>query len=137
MRPPSQGWPPHGIRASLAAPLVPPLLYWLVGVVRGLTSGQATDVFRASEAGTILAFGGIMSFVAAIFIGLPGVGALAYAAELTRTRTLAIGVVAGLAVAQVMQSAQGGALMPVWFPHWFGAVAGGASAATWWELGNR
>jgi hypothetical protein len=92
------------------------------------------DAVGLNEAGTILAVGGIMSYVAAVFIALPAVGALAWAGGLTRFRALAIGLVAGLAVAQVMQASQQGALFPVWFPYWFGALAGAASAGAWWGL---
>ena len=116
------------------APLAAPLLYLLANAVRGVAGGAEAHAFRFKEAAVILGFGAIMSSVAAIFIGIPAVAVLAYAGELTRTRTLAIGFVAGLAVAQVMQASQQGAFVPVWFPYWFGAVGGAASAGLWWRI---
>jgi hypothetical protein len=125
----SSGWPPHGIRASVLAPLAAPVLFWLFHLPR------AQDAFN--DLGIVLAFGGVMAYAAMIGIGLPALGILAYFRALTFARTLALGIVAGLAVAEVMRIAQQGALFPVTLPYWLGAVIGAACAAAWWRLATR
>ena len=129
--------PPHFIRASLIAPAAAPLLYWIAFGGRALLRGDGVDGFGLQPAWTILSLGGLMSYGAAVSMGLPAVAALAYSRELSRVRTLAIGLVAGLAVAQVLQGPHGGAGFSVWLPYWLGALAGVASAAVWWKLAHR
>jgi hypothetical protein len=118
------GWPRHGIRASLIAPLAAPLIFWLryLAAVDGLPA--------------ILAFGSVIAYGAMLTMGLPALALLALFNALTLFRTLALGIAAGLAVAHVFQVGQQGALFPVMLPYWLGGVIGAGCAALWWRLAS-
>lgn len=120
------GWPRHGIRATLLSPLVAPVFFWLWYLP------TADDPLGGL--GVLFAFGSIMAYAAMIGIGLPALAILAYFGSLTFSRTLALGVVAGLAVTHVIHVAQQGALFPVILPYWLGAAIGAACAMAWWWL---
>ena len=124
------GWPPHGIRASILAPLVAPLVLWL------WNAPTAHDPFKGI--GVLFAFGSVMAYAAMLGIGLPAVVMLAYFRALSFRRILVLGLVSGVAVAEVMRVAQQGAVFPVVvLPHWLGGIIGAACAAVWWKLAVR
>jgi hypothetical protein len=120
------GWPPHGVRATVIAPLVAPVVLWL------WNAPTAPDPFNGI--GVLFGFGCVMAYAAMLGIGLPAIVMLAYVRGLSFGRIVVLGLVAGIAVAEVVRVAQQGALFPAAVPHWLGGVAGAASGAVWWRL---
>jgi hypothetical protein len=125
------------VRAFLLAPLVGPVLVWLVGALLP-HSGSVESVPSALRAlGVMLLFGAPLAYGAALVVGLPALWLI----KVTQRDSLWLCLVAGAAGAILVVAVIGPATVffagrgPV--DYLAAALIGGAAGATFWWIGLK
>jgi hypothetical protein len=125
------------VRGLLIGPLVVPVGYWIVAMVKALVRGYSLDLSVAfRELTVVAAFGLPIAYAAAFVWGAPVLYALHRAGWLRATTVVATGAVGGTIVAGWFGVVQQGGMFRVEMPLLEGAALGALAGATCWWAGQ-